>query len=278
MEPHRTGSTLLSCARWDPPQENKLQVWLNYRASRKLTLQTFSFVQKWERGWTLNIMKWLSLKLHQRALSVEDTGQAECAPQDLERNGDSIAPLRALWQSLACQGTSQSGAGISHSLYKAEDWELLWREMEEVSLGKVTVPWQDLHKESNYNQWIQFGVFKTRIHKLSLLPLDLCGHTPVVLPYGLRHLWGLHIRYLVYEIFTLWFVTEAKLQLWSSNGIIVWLGVTTTWGTVLKDFSIKKVASHCKKKKNTFRRKECLRIIRRDEENNASILFFLSWF
>ena len=39
-----------------------------------------------------------------------------------------------------------------------------------------------------------------------------------------------YIRYLIYQILTLQFITAAKLQLWSSNEIISWLVVTTTWG------------------------------------------------
>jgi hypothetical protein len=39
--------------------------------------------------------------------------------------------------------------------------------------------------------------------------------------------------------------TVAKLQLWSSNKIILWLGVTTTRRTVLKGHSIRKVENHC---------------------------------
>lgn len=47
-----------------------------------------------------------------------------------------------------------------------------------------------------------------------------------------------------YQIFTLQFIPVAKLQLWSSNKIILWLGVTTTCGTVLKGCSTRKVESH----------------------------------
>lgn len=45
----------------------------------------------------------------------------------------------------------------------------------------------------------------------------------------------------VSKIFTLWFRTAAKLQLWSSNENNVMVGVTT-WGTVLKGLSIRKAA------------------------------------
>ena len=52
------------------------------------------------------------------------------------------------------------------------------------------------------------------------------------------------------QIFTLWFITLAKLQLWSSNKIILWLGVTTLWGTVLKGCSNRKVENHCSRLSN----------------------------
>jgi hypothetical protein len=52
---------------------------------------------------------------------------------------------------------------------------------------------------------------------------------------------GSHKGYSAYQVFTLWFTTVAKLQLQSSNEIILWGGgVTTTWGTVLKGHSIRK--------------------------------------
>lgn len=41
--------------------------------------------------------------------------------------------------------------------------------------------------------------------------------------YELWHLWGTHLRYREYELFTLRFITVTKLQLWSSNKIILWL-------------------------------------------------------
>ena len=61
----------------------------------------------------------------------------------------------------------------------------------------------------------------------------------------LRPIWGSHILYLAYQIFTLWFIPVAKSQLWSSNEISLWLGVTTTWGTALEGCSIWKVENHC---------------------------------
>ena len=51
---------------------------------------------------------------------------------------------------------------------------------------------------------------------------------------------GSHIRHPAYQIFTLWFISVAKLQLWSSNEVILWLGVTTAWGTVLNGWNIGK--------------------------------------
>ena len=41
-----------------------------------------------------------------------------------------------------------------------------------------------------------------------------------------------HIRYPTYQIFTLWFMTGAELQIWSSSKIISWLGVPIIWETM----------------------------------------------
>ena len=49
-----------------------------------------------------------------------------------------------------------------------------------------------------------------------------------------------HIRYLHQNN-----ITVAKLQLWSSNNNNFILGVTTTWRSILKGLSIKKVENHC---------------------------------
>lgn len=48
-----------------------------------------------------------------------------------------------------------------------------------------------------------------------------------------------------YQIFTLPFIIVAKLQLWSRNEIILWLGVNTTRRTLLKGSSVRKVENHC---------------------------------
>lgn len=48
-----------------------------------------------------------------------------------------------------------------------------------------------------------------------------------------------------YQMFTLPFIIMAKLQLWSSNEIILWLGVNITRGTLLKGSRIRKVENHC---------------------------------
>ena len=43
-------------------------------------------------------------------------------------------------------------------------------------------------------------------------------------------------------------VIVAKLQLWNISKIMWWLGVTTTWGTVLKGCSVRKVEKHLAKR------------------------------
>ena len=57
----------------------------------------------------------------------------------------------------------------------------------------------------------------------------------------LWHLWQTSMS----KIFKLWFITVAKLQLWSSNKNNFTIGVTTTWEIVLKCHSIRKVETHC---------------------------------
>ena len=56
---------------------------------------------------------------------------------------------------------------------------------------------------------------------------------------GWRPLWGLHIRYLHYE-----HITVEKLQWWSNSENNFMIGVTTTWGTVLKSCSVREVENH----------------------------------
>jgi hypothetical protein len=46
-------------------------------------------------------------------------------------------------------------------------------------------------------------------------------------------------------MFALQFIRVAKLLLWSSNEITLWLGVTTTGRTVLEGCSIRKAESQC---------------------------------
>lgn len=46
------------------------------------------------------------------------------------------------------------------------------------------------------------------------------------------------------KVIFLQFIPVAKLQIWNSNKIILWLEVTKTWGTVLKSYSIRKVEHH----------------------------------
>ena len=50
--------------------------------------------------------------------------------------------------------------------------------------------------------------------------------------------------WVVDQIFPLWFLTVARLQLGNSNRIILWLAVRTTWGTVWKGCSIRKFENH----------------------------------
>lgn len=43
-----------------------------------------------------------------------------------------------------------------------------------------------------------------------------------------------HLRASAYQVFKFQFKMVAKLQLWNSNEILLWLGVTTSWRTVFK--------------------------------------------
>ena len=43
------------------------------------------------------------------------------------------------------------------------------------------------------------------------------------------------------QILTLWFIIVAKLQLWSSNKMIFWLGITINRGTILKGCRIRRL-------------------------------------
>ena len=93
------------------------------------------------------------------------------------------------------------------------------------------------------------GVENTQTFWLSVMKLDIweCfgDYNPELSTCGSWPLWGyisdiLHIRCPAYQIFTLWLITIAKLQLWS-NRIILYLGVTTTCGTILEGHSIRKL-------------------------------------
>lgn len=56
--------------------------------------------------------------------------------------------------------------------------------------------------------------------------------------------WSFHggcISAVLRTSFALWFITLIKLQLWCSNWMTLWFGVTTTWETALKDLSCRKV-------------------------------------
>lgn len=52
-------------------------------------------------------------------------------------------------------------------------------------------------------------------------------------------------------MFTLQFITTAKLQLWGSNEIMLWLGSHPAWGTALKGGSVRKVGNHCSRAKSS---------------------------
>jgi hypothetical protein len=54
-----------------------------------------------------------------------------------------------------------------------------------------------------------------------------------------------HIRYPAYQILKLQFIIVARLQLWSSSAMILWLRVTVIWGTVLQGHSVRKGKNYC---------------------------------
>jgi hypothetical protein len=53
-----------------------------------------------------------------------------------------------------------------------------------------------------------------------------------------------HIRYPAYQIFTLQFIRVENYSYEITMKIILWLGITTTRGTVLKGHSIRQVKNH----------------------------------
>ena len=65
---------------------------------------------------------------------------------------------------------------------------------------------------------------------------------PVVLNHWVSTLW-VGGGCLILDIYII-FIAAVKLQLWSSKKIIVWLGVTRMWGTVLNGHNIRKVENH----------------------------------
>jgi hypothetical protein len=85
-------------------------------------------------------------------------------------------------------------------------------------------------------------------HQLEICCLNPWAFRAVVLNLWVAPTWeesnDLFIR-IIYKIFTLWFTIVAKLHLWISSGILLCLGVPTTWGTVLKGHSIRMVEKHC---------------------------------
>ena len=80
---------------------------------------------------------------------------------------------------------------------------------------------------------------------------------PEVLNPWVSPLWGVEYQISILHIGYLQFITVAKLQLWNSKEIILWLGVTTTWGTILKGRSTRKVKNHCLKR----RKKQKIRLV-----------------
>lgn len=55
---------------------------------------------------------------------------------------------------------------------------------------------------------------------------------------------GSHVKYPAKQRHTLLLLTVAELQLWSGNKIILWLGITATWGIILKGHGLRKVENH----------------------------------
>lgn len=55
---------------------------------------------------------------------------------------------------------------------------------------------------------------------------------------------GSSTRYPANQILALQFLTVAKSQAWSTNKVILWLGLPTTWGTVFKGGNIRKTENH----------------------------------
>ena len=84
----------------------------------------------------------------------------------------------------------------------------------------------------------------TKYCNLSQKEKFLCFSRTVVLKLWVMTPWGSHIR--------LWFITVSKLQLWRSNEIMLWLGVSITRGTVLKGHSIRKVENHWSRMRQKF--------------------------
>ena len=74
----------------------------------------------------------------------------------------------------------------------------------------------------------------------------------VMTPLGTRN------RYPAYQTFTLWFITVAKVWLWKSKKIILWLGVITTWDTVIKGHSIRKGENRSSNRLRRSRMKELI--------------------
>lgn len=58
--------------------------------------------------------------------------------------------------------------------------------------------------------------------------LNQCSQPVATVPMGVAY------QYPSYQVFAVWLITVAKFQSWPTEKIIVWLGITTTWGNVPK--------------------------------------------
>ena len=87
----------------------------------------------------------------------------------------------------------------------------------------------DTPTHSGTDETTQSGSEAKRIHMPRIVVFNMWVSTPLGV---------------TYQIFTWRFITVAQLQLWSSCKIILGLGVTMLWGTVLKGCSIRKFVNH----------------------------------
>jgi hypothetical protein len=109
-------------------------------------------------------------------------------------------------------------------LYKDKIWEWKWASCE--------YPGQQVANELKAHCFFpSSAVFEERSYFLSGSSSQSAGCDPLANPYLYKD--------------TVCFMTKANLQLWSTNGVILWVEVTTTRGTPLKGQGIRKVDNHC---------------------------------